>query len=153
MGLSRNSLTGSVMTGSVVNTPGSSFTMGGATDVNSFLMNMNYNNMKPNTTNATNGVPTANNSNNNGEKGPLLLIPSKKSKNKHKQTFAMKLMNILSIKECQSSIRWMPNGLSFCIVDPKLLVEKVLPVYFKEAKYTSFVSVVVCIIAVLLGCV
>jgi hypothetical protein len=133
----RNSLTGSV-----VNTPGSSFTMGGATDVNSFLMNMNYNNMKPNTTNATdanNGVPTTNsNSNNKGEKGPLLLIPPKKSKNKHKQTFAMKLMNILSIKECQSSIRWMPNGLSFCIVDPKLLVEKVLPVYFKEAKYTSF---------------
>lgn len=133
----RNSLTGSV------NTPGSSFTMGGATDVNSLLMNMNYNNMKPNTTNA--GVPTnSNNSNSNnngnGEKGPLLLVPPKKSKNKHKQTFAMKLMNILSIKECQSSIRWMPNGLSFCIVDPKLLVEKVLPVYFKEAKYTSFVS-------------
>lgn len=32
----------------------------------------------------------------------------------------------------------MPNGLSFCIVDSKILVEKVLPVYFKEAKYTSF---------------
>ena len=68
-----------------------------------------------------------------------LLIPPKKTKNKHKQTFAQKLMHILSIKECHSSIRWMPNGCAFCIVDSKLLVETVLPKYFKEAKYTSFV--------------
>lgn len=69
-----------------------------------------------------------------------LAIPPKKTKNKHKQTFAQKLMNILSVKECQSAIRWMPNGCAFCIVDSNELVEKVLPKYFKEAKYTSFVS-------------
>jgi hypothetical protein len=67
-----------------------------------------------------------------------LLIPPKKTKNKHKQTFAQKLMHILSIKECQDAIRWMPNGCAFCIVDSKELVDKVLPKYFKEAKYTSF---------------
>ena len=66
--------------------------------------------------------------------------PTKK-KNKTKQTFAQTLMNLLSVKECQSAIRWMPNGESFCIIDIKELVEKVLPKYFKEAKYTSFVSI------------
>merc|ERR1719223_2708694 len=54
-----------------------------------------------------------------------LLIPPKKTKNKHKQTFAQKLMHILSIKECQSAMRWMPNGCAFCIVDSHELVEKV----------------------------
>mmetsp|Transcript_13007 Transcript_13007/g.26461 ORF Transcript_13007/g.26461 Transcript_13007/m.26461 type:complete len:651 (+) Transcript_13007:80-2032(+) len=67
-----------------------------------------------------------------------LVIPPKKTKNKLKQTFAQKLMHILSIKECQNAIRWMPDGTSFCIVDSKELVDKVLPAYFKEAKYTSF---------------
>jgi len=69
---------------------------------------------------------------------PPLLIPPKKTKNKHKQTFAQKLMHILSIKDCQAAMRWMPNGCAFCIVDSKELVERVLPKYFKEAKYTSF---------------
>jgi len=47
-------------------------------------------------------------------------------------------MHILSVKDCQQAIRWMPNGCAFCIVDSKALVDKVLPKYFKEAKYTSF---------------
>lgn len=72
-----------------------------------------------------------------------LVIPPKKTKNKLKQTFAQKLMHILSIKECQNAIRWMPDGTSFCIVDSKELVDKVLPAYFKEAKYTSFVSLLI----------
>jgi len=88
------------------------------------------------TMNANNVIPNANNAT-----AQPLLIPPKKTKNKHKQTFAQKLMHILSMKECQSAMRWMPNGCAFCIVDSKELVEKVLPRYFKEAKYTSFVSV------------
>lgn len=84
-----------------------------------------------------------NNSNSQTNNVNNLSIPPKlRNKNKLKQTFAMKLMNILSIDQCQSAIRWMPNGLAFCIVDPKELVENVLPIYFKEAKYTSFVSFV-----------
>ena len=145
----RNSMTG--VPGAT--TVGSSFNMGGATDMNTFMMNMNYMGGVggTHTPTATVALNSSNHNNNNGEKqGPLLLIPPKKSKKRPKQTFAMKLMNILSLKECHSSIRWMPNGRSFCIVDSKILVEKVLPVYFKEAKYTSFVSscvvdVVVCV--------
>jgi len=67
-----------------------------------------------------------------------LVIPPKKTMNKHKQTFAQKLMHILSLRECHDAIRWMPNGCAFCIVDPKELLDSVLPKYFKEAKYTSF---------------
>ena len=37
-------------------------------------------------------------------------------------------------------MRWMPNGCAFCIVNTEALTGKVLPKYFKEAKYTSFVS-------------
>lgn len=71
---------------------------------------------------------------------PSFLVPPRKTKSKHKQTFAQKLMHVLSVKECQGAIRWMPNGCAFCVVDSKELVESVLPKYFKEAKYTSFVS-------------
>jgi hypothetical protein len=58
-----------------------------------------------------------------------------------KKKFVLKLMQILSAKECQNAIRWMPTGNAFCILDVKELVEVVLPKYgFKETKYTSFVS-------------
>lgn len=69
-----------------------------------------------------------------------LVVPPKKPQNRHKLTFAQKLMHILSLNECQTAIRWMPNGCAFCIVDSQELVENVLPRFFKEAKYTSFVS-------------
>jgi len=55
-----------------------------------------------------------------------------------KPTFAMKLYKILSMKECNSAIRWMPNGAAFCVLNSKELVDNVLPQYFKKAKYTSF---------------
>lgn len=67
-----------------------------------------------------------------------LAIPSKRAKNRHKLTFAQKLMHILSLKETQNAIRWMPNGCAFCIVDSQELVDTVLPKFFKEAKYSSF---------------
>jgi hypothetical protein len=135
------------MTGSVAGAGGSFNLGGGGADMNPYMMNMNFmggqhgleaTNLNNMTNNSINTAAPSNN--NNNMQGPILLIPPKKSKNKHKETFAMKLMKILSLKECQASIRWMPNGRSFCIIDPKLLVVKVLPVYFKEAKYTSFVS-------------
>lgn len=67
------------------------------------------------------------------------LVP-KKRKSKRKASFPQKLMRVLSIDECQHAMRWMPDGCSFCIIDPKALVNSVLPTYFKEAKYSSFVS-------------
>ena len=57
-----------------------------------------------------------------------------------KPTFAMKLYKILSMKERNSAIRWMPNGAAFCVVNSKELVDNVSPQYFKKAKYTSFVG-------------
>jgi hypothetical protein len=68
-----------------------------------------------------------------------LAIPPKLSKRQSKQSFAQKLMHVLSLEETQSAIRWMPNGHAFCVVDSTKLVENVLPAYFKEAKYPSFV--------------
>lgn len=68
-------------------------------------------------------------------------LPEKsQSQSTVKQTFVLKIMNILSVDECQSAIRWTPAGDAFCVLDAKELVEKVLPKYFKETKYTSFVS-------------
>jgi hypothetical protein len=61
-----------------------------------------------------------------------------------KETFALKLMRILSTEECQGAIRWTPAGDAFCIVNEKELVEEILSKYFKETKFTSFVSLSVC---------
>ncbi|EJK62443.1 hypothetical protein THAOC_16949 [Thalassiosira oceanica] len=69
------------------------------------------------------------------------LVPPKPKRQRNKQTFAMKLWNLLeNPSECGGALRWMPNGAAFCVVDPDELVKRVLPSYFKEAKYTSFVS-------------
>ncbi len=72
---------------------------------------------------------------------PLVLPKRAKSCIQSKEKFVLKLMQILSAKECQNAIRWMPTGNAFCILDVKELVEVVLPKYgFKETKYSSFVS-------------
>jgi hypothetical protein len=74
------------------------------------------------------------------EDTPLVLPKRAKSCIQSKEKFVLKLMQILSAKECQNAIRWMPTGNAFCILDVKELVEVVLPKYgFKETKYTSFV--------------
>jgi hypothetical protein len=71
---------------------------------------------------------------------PSLLSLPKKRKHKAKELFPQKLMRVLSIEECQHAMRWMPDGCSFCIIDSQALVNFVLPKYFKEAKFSSFVS-------------
>ena len=74
-----------------------------------------------------------------------LLLPKKvNSCERTKETFALKLMRILSTEECQGAIRWTPAGDAFCIVNEKELVEEILSKYFKETKFTSFVSLSVC---------
>lgn len=47
-------------------------------------------------------------------------------------------MKVLSNKEFEPIITWMPSGKSFCIVDSKTFVADVLPEQFKSAKYASF---------------
>lgn len=72
-----------------------------------------------------------------------LLHPSKAKKRTStpKPTFVLKLMQVLSMEECQCAIQWMPAGNSFCILNAKDLVEKVLSKHFKETKYSSFVRI------------
>ena len=47
-------------------------------------------------------------------------------------------MQILSSGEHENIISWTPDGLSFVVKKPTLLVSEVLPSYFKEVKYSSF---------------
>ena len=47
-------------------------------------------------------------------------------------------MKVLSNKEFESVITWMPSGKSFSIVDSKAFVAEILPDHFKSAKYASF---------------
>lgn len=48
-------------------------------------------------------------------------------------------MEVLSDTECQNALTWMPDGKSFAVLNVKE-VERVLSSYFKETKYSSFVS-------------
>jgi hypothetical protein len=70
-----------------------------------------------------------------------LLLPSVAKKRTFvvKPRFVLKLMEVLSMEECQSAIQWMPEGNSFCILDAEDLVENVLAEHFKKIKYSSFV--------------
>ena len=94
----------------------------------------------------TNSVRTIPSSRTDVDDHHFLRNLPKKRKSKSKASFPQKLMRILSIDECQHALRWMPDGCSFCIIDPKALVNDVLPKYFKEAKYSSFVSRGICFV-------
>mmetsp|Transcript_10701 Transcript_10701/g.11770 ORF Transcript_10701/g.11770 Transcript_10701/m.11770 type:complete len:299 (+) Transcript_10701:83-979(+) len=48
------------------------------------------------------------------------------------------LMHILSHKEYEDSITWLPDGKSLQIIDREAFTTFVLPKHFKEAKYSSF---------------
>eukprot|EP00521_Asterionellopsis_glacialis_P006270 CAMPEP_0195281444 /NCGR_PEP_ID=MMETSP0707-20130614/749_1 /TAXON_ID=33640 /ORGANISM="Asterionellopsis glacialis, Strain CCMP134" /LENGTH=486 /DNA_ID=CAMNT_0040340327 /DNA_START=40 /DNA_END=1500 /DNA_ORIENTATION=+ len=52
--------------------------------------------------------------------------------------FTLKLMKVLSMKEFSDILTWLPDGKSFVIMKPKLFTQKVLPIYFKDAKFSSF---------------
>jgi hypothetical protein len=73
---------------------------------------------------------------------PPLVLPRRTTTDRapSKPKFALKLMEILSMRECQNALRWMPDGTCFCILNIGDLVEKVLVKHFKETKYSSFVS-------------
>jgi hypothetical protein len=52
--------------------------------------------------------------------------------------FPLKLMRVLTNKQYEHTITWMPNGKSFAIVKPEAFVAEILPMHFKAAKYASF---------------
>lgn len=64
--------------------------------------------------------------------------PRRTSTRKKATRFPVKLMQMLSAGQFEHIISWTPDGLSFVVKKPSLLVDEVLPLYFKEVKYTSF---------------
>jgi len=68
------------------------------------------------------------------------VIPQRFTKSGRKKAvpFPLKLMKVLSNKEFEPIITWMPSGKSFSIVDSKAFVADILPEHFKSAKYASF---------------
>lgn len=70
---------------------------------------------------------------------PMVHTPMKRKGQRQKATrFPVKLMQVLSSGRYDHIISWTPDGLSFVVKKPSLLVSDVLPLYFKEVKYTSF---------------
>ena len=58
----------------------------------------------------------------------------------HKKSFPEILMDILSSKEFEGIISWLPQGNAFIIIDKENLVKNVLSIYFNGIKYKSFTS-------------
>lgn len=59
-----------------------------------------------------------------------------------KEPFPMKLHKMLTYVDHQGKyedvVSWMPHGRSFCVHKPADFVEKVMPMFFKQTKWTSF---------------
>ncbi|KAL3776374.1 hypothetical protein ACHAWO_004409 [Cyclotella atomus] len=56
----------------------------------------------------------------------------------HKSSFADKLHAILSNKQLDKIITWLPSGKAFCVLDKESFTKKALPTYFRDAKFESF---------------
>lgn len=52
--------------------------------------------------------------------------------------FPVKLHRILSNPEFRDVIAWLPHGRSWKVIKPKSFEESVIPLYFRHAKYASF---------------
>ena len=52
--------------------------------------------------------------------------------------FPVKLHRILSNPDFSDIISWLPHGRSWRVLKPKAFEEKVIPLYFRHAKYASF---------------
>mmetsp|Transcript_29241 Transcript_29241/g.43142 ORF Transcript_29241/g.43142 Transcript_29241/m.43142 type:complete len:366 (-) Transcript_29241:438-1535(-) len=60
------------------------------------------------------------------------------SNSEKNESFPRKLYRILNEENPEECISWMPHGRSWKVHDPVNLEEKVLPKYFRHAKYSSF---------------
>jgi len=57
---------------------------------------------------------------------------------RRKPNFAEKLHLVLNSRECNHAVAWLPSGCSFCITNRKEFANKILPKFFREAKFESF---------------
>jgi hypothetical protein len=53
-------------------------------------------------------------------------------------SFPVKLHQIISTREHEEFITWLPHGRSWRVVNVKALESQVIPLYFRHAKYASF---------------
>jgi len=54
-------------------------------------------------------------------------------------TFPEMLMGVLNNSKNDSSIAWEPSGNSFSVKNPSVFIEKILPQFMRQCKYSSFV--------------
>eukprot|EP00526_Cylindrotheca_closterium_P017009 CAMPEP_0113615764 /NCGR_PEP_ID=MMETSP0017_2-20120614/7879_1 /TAXON_ID=2856 /ORGANISM="Cylindrotheca closterium" /LENGTH=310 /DNA_ID=CAMNT_0000525031 /DNA_START=194 /DNA_END=1126 /DNA_ORIENTATION=+ /assembly_acc=CAM_ASM_000147 len=89
---------------------------------------------------AANALATLQQANQAPKEGSDFVIPQRFTKSGRKKAipFPLKLMKVLSNKEFEHIVTWMPSGKSFSIVDSKAFVAEILPDHFKSAKYASF---------------
>merc|ERR1719444_235427 len=66
-------------------------------------------------------------------------MKKKRKKARPQDTFPKKLHTVLSKKEYEHIITWLPHGRSFIVRDPDALTRLVFPGYFKLKKYNSFI--------------
>jgi hypothetical protein len=94
------------------------------------------------------GVPSTPNQNNaihsvstNNRPSSLLEQPQEVRRTesiKVKKNFPHKLLEILETQEHFDILKWLPGGKAFAIMDKKRFASEILPVYLKQAKFTSF---------------
>ena len=61
-------------------------------------------------------------------------------KHKHFPFRLYDMLEYMSKSEHRSAIRWTHNGLAFVIIQQDVIVEHVLPIFFNQTKFRSFVS-------------
>jgi hypothetical protein len=79
------------------------------------------------------GTGSDSGSNNNAKR-----IPIGRTENGGSPTFPVKLHLILSTKDFAKIVAWLPHGRAWRIIDYKALEEKVIPLYFRHGRYSSF---------------
>jgi HSF-type DNA-binding len=57
-------------------------------------------------------------------------------------TFAEKLHHMLSEKEFELLIGWMPHGRAFKVLRPSDFERRIMPMYFGHSRYSGFLSMV-----------
>jgi len=68
----------------------------------------------------------------------LAISSAEGSANTKEPTFPAKLHMILSNPQFQDIISWLPHGRSWRILQQKAFEERVIPLYFRHGRYSSF---------------
>ena len=74
-------------------------------------------------------------------KAPPQIQPNRKSsghRRRIKTSFPHKLAEVIQMNEHNAILKWLPGGKAFIIMDRERFTTKILPKYFKQAKFESF---------------